>query len=495
MEGENMLFDILEKHASRPSSSGMDWARENWYNLQAVSDRICVLQHGARTRAGKGKSFICAVLGAALKAAVEFRDQQFEAENRTIQSLQETVKTTQELVKALQNQIGNLEVQLERERHNSALLQMAFKEILTYKDTGDTDFHGTPQEKLYPQEELKEAKENFNKFETPIAPLRPLIKTEYTFDNGEDLDPQMNVKEIPFSATELAKLKKDFSRSPRESETEYVWRVSLTGGDQIMLTEKEAEGYWGPGVFLTTGNNRAPWSLTQRAAYWAGGLNPLERGDPLAINGTVDQLVESVQKAACLQMMYDRKLQPRHESPMMMPVDPERMTPLIRGLPESLKPIGIQLQGKIQAMSQGERARTVLEGAGTSGSLQSGFKVWTWGEVAQELINYERKFGPVASTSKFEPKGVRLAAATLAPRPPSPKLNRMEKVSLPVRTGRRNIAHKRNRLWTLGLQKGIPRDLMNGLSTDRLEMLVTSWPTKLETPVPSVPPHSYRRDT
>ncbi|XP_072183427.1 uncharacterized protein [Excalfactoria chinensis] len=489
MEGENMLFDILEKHASRPSSSGMDWARENWYNLQAVSDRICVLQHGARTRAGKGKSFICAVLGAALKAAVEFRDQQFEAENRTIQSLQETVKTTQELVKALQNQIGNLEVQLERERHNSALLQMAFKEILTYKDTGDTDFHGTPQEKLYPQEELKEAKENFNKFETPIAPLRPLIKTEYTFDNGEDLDPQMNVKEIPFSATELAKLKKDFSRSPRESETEYVWRVSLTGGDQIMLTEKEAEGYWGPGVFLTTGNNRAPWSLTQRAAYWAGGLNPLERGDPLAINGTIDQLVESVQKAACLQMMYDRKLQPRHESPMMLPVDPERMTPLIRGLPESLKPIGIQLQSKIQAMSQGERARAVLEGAGTSGSLQSGYKVWTWGEVAQELINYGRKYGPVASsTSRIEPRGVRLAAATLALGSPSPKINRIEKALASEKTGRRNIDHKRHELWTLGWKKGIPREIMNGLATDRLERLVTGWPAKPENLVPSAPP-------
>lgn len=106
-----------------------------------------------------------------------------------------------------------------------------------------------------------------------------MIKTEYTFDNSEDLHPQLNVKEIPFSATELAKLKRDFSRSPKESETEYVWMVgwtvSLTGRDQILLTEKEAESYWGPGVFLTTGNNRAPWSLTQRAAYWASGLLPL----------------------------------------------------------------------------------------------------------------------------------------------------------------------------------------------------------------------------
>ncbi|KFW08085.1 hypothetical protein N327_00949, partial [Fulmarus glacialis] len=185
--------------------------------------------------------------------------------------------------------------------------------------------------------------------------LRPLVKAEYIYDDDQDQFPQVTTKEVPFTATELAKLKKDFGRTPRESETEYVWRVLLSGCDQILLTEKEAEGYWGPGVFLTTRNYRTPWSLTQRAAYWAGGLNPLERGDPLTVTGTVDQLVESVQKAACLQMMYDRKLEPRQESPMMMPVDPEQMTPLIRGLPDSLKLIGVQLQGEIQAMPQSKR--------------------------------------------------------------------------------------------------------------------------------------------
>ena len=35
------------------------------------------------------------------------------------------------------------------------------------------------------------------------------------------------------------------------------------GGDQMMLSEREADGYRGPGVFLTTVNSRAPWSLTQ----------------------------------------------------------------------------------------------------------------------------------------------------------------------------------------------------------------------------------------
>ena len=70
-----------------------------------------------------------------------------------------------------------------------------------------------------------------------------------------------------------------------------------------MLSEKEAWVYWGPNVFLTTGDRRAPWSLTQRAAYWAGGIDPRERGEPVIIQGTVDQFMESVQKAACLQMM------------------------------------------------------------------------------------------------------------------------------------------------------------------------------------------------
>lgn len=32
------------------------------------------------------------------------------------------------------------------------------------------------------------------------------------------------MKEIP----ELVKLKKEYSQTPKESETEYVWRVSLT---------------------------------------------------------------------------------------------------------------------------------------------------------------------------------------------------------------------------------------------------------------------------
>ncbi|KGL97520.1 hypothetical protein N301_13333, partial [Charadrius vociferus] len=221
----------------------------------------------------------------------------------------------------------------------------------------------------------------------------PLIKTEYAYKSFDDLDPHIVTKETPYSATELAELKKNYGRLPRESETEYVWRVPLTGGDQIQLNEKEASDYWGHGIFLTTGDNRTPWSLTQCAAYWAGGLNPLDRGDPLAITGTADQLLESVHKAACLQMIHERKLIPRCESPMMLLVNPEIMTSLIRGLPESFKPTGISLQRIIASMSSVER----LEGFMNSHRSEAGNtvdkpKVWTWGEVAQELIDYSRKY-------------------------------------------------------------------------------------------------------
>lgn len=52
-------------------------------------------------------------------------------------------------------------------------------------------------------------------------------------------------KEVPLTALEVANLKRKFGRNPEETETEYVWRLSLNGGDQILPSEKEAEGHWG----------------------------------------------------------------------------------------------------------------------------------------------------------------------------------------------------------------------------------------------------------
>ncbi|PKU32707.1 endogenous retrovirus group k member 18 pol [Limosa lapponica baueri] len=68
------------------------------------------------------------------------------------------------------------------------------------------------------------------------------------------------------------------------------------------------------------------------------------------------------------------------------------MTPLIRGLPESLKLIGIQLQGTIRAAHQGEAAAAEEgEERAPPDHRDANRKAWTWGEVAQELINYSPK--------------------------------------------------------------------------------------------------------
>ncbi|XP_074935141.1 uncharacterized protein LOC142050403 [Phalacrocorax aristotelis] len=480
-KGIDKLYDLLEEHQSRPSPQGQDWAKKHWFQLQTVVDRIRVLQKEARVRPGKGKAVICAVLGASLAAAVEDRKQRLCQGNVTIDTLQMVIKS-------LQEELEENKLLLQEQRNQNAILKEELRDQLLREADTLAEVEVKLSEKgiqqVYPQRDLQKARETVER----LPHMYPLVKTEYLHEDNNDDRPQVLTK-VPFTAAELEKLKKDFARTPKESETEYVWRVSLSGGDGIFLSEKEAEGYWGPDVILTTGNRRAPWSLTQRVAYWAGGLNPLERGEPLVITGTVDQLVENVQKAACLQMMYDRELKPNQSSPMMTPVDPERMTPLIQGLPDSLKPIGVQLQGKIQNTSEGERTAATLEGIITPDRGRSGREVWTWGEVAQELINFGRKYGPVGGTFKKTKTRVVRSAEQVNSQLLSIGKGQDLRPLCNNHPGRERPLSRQG-LWHLGLQKGIPRDLMDGLPTQKLEKLVQKWSGKKATLglVPTAPP-------
>ena len=85
---------------------------------------------------------------------------------------------------------------------------------------------------IYPQGDLKGVKE------TSDSPphMYPLVKTEYVYEDEGDNRPQVITKVIPFEATELTRLQKDFTRTARESETEYVWRVSLKWANGILLS-------------------------------------------------------------------------------------------------------------------------------------------------------------------------------------------------------------------------------------------------------------------
>ena len=85
-------------------------------------------------------------------------------------------------------------------------------------------------------------------------------------------------------------------------------------------------------------------------AYWAGGVDPKERGEPVTIKVKgLSELAEGVQKAACIQVTYERV---RCGIPLAVPVDPSHLRPLIRGLPDALK---------IHVQSLRERVQRAIE--------------------------------------------------------------------------------------------------------------------------------------
>lgn len=49
----------------------------------------------------------------------------------------------------------------------------------------------------------------------------------------------------------LAEIREKYTHKANEAQTEHVWRVSLTGGDWILLSEAEARGSCGAGVTVT----------------------------------------------------------------------------------------------------------------------------------------------------------------------------------------------------------------------------------------------------
>ncbi|KAJ7414946.1 Sorting nexin-18 [Pitangus sulphuratus] len=105
--------------------------------------------------------------------------------------------------------------------------------------------------------------------------LQPLMKTETT-DDGQGQ--QTATKTVLYTVTEISTFQEKYNRLSRESETEYVWTVSLMGGDQIMLSEAEAQGFWGPVVFLMPNQGSDDdwdddWDESSTVAYEPGALS------------------------------------------------------------------------------------------------------------------------------------------------------------------------------------------------------------------------------
>ena len=209
--------------------------------------------------------------------------------------------------------------------------------------------------------------------------VRPLIRTE-THTDGRGRNPRTATHSTPYSGLELGDLQTRFSGKPGETETEYLWRVSLTGGGRILLSKDEATGFWGPGVFLSDGPD-GDQSITSRVAYWAGDIDPRERGEPVAIviKGLSD-LAEGVQKAACIQAMYERG---RQSPPMAAPVDSVHLRLLIKGLLDALKiyvqSLKEEIQGAIDRNKQNTRSPPE--------------HVLTWVEILHNVVTHGREMG------------------------------------------------------------------------------------------------------
>lgn len=48
----------------------------------------------------------------------------------------------------------------------------------------------------------------------------------------------------------LAEIREKYTHKANETQIEHVWRISLSGGDWILLSEAEAGGSYGAGVWL-----------------------------------------------------------------------------------------------------------------------------------------------------------------------------------------------------------------------------------------------------
>ncbi|XP_052631213.1 uncharacterized protein LOC128136111 [Harpia harpyja] len=190
----------------------------------------------------------------------------------------------------------------------------------------------------------------------------------------------------------MANLQECYGHKLGETETEYLWRVCLTGGDRILLNGDEADGFWGPGVFLNAGPAPPddPRSITSRVAYWAGGIDVLERGEPLLIPiKSLNELSTAITKAACIQAMHEC-------GPLNVPisavVDPDMLKPLIKGAPAMLKPYLIAKRDEIRRDADFNALLAIREAADDEEEALVQRNLPTWATLMHDIINHGRKW-------------------------------------------------------------------------------------------------------
>uniref|UniRef100_A0A493T0R5 Uncharacterized protein n=1 Tax=Anas platyrhynchos platyrhynchos TaxID=8840 RepID=A0A493T0R5_ANAPP len=380
---------LLQKYKCAPSQAGKEFSQKFWKDEEKVVERIEQCQASRKIGQRKGKSAICAVLGACLSCARQkaketpapklISDAERTALKSEIDVLKSSLTFERETGKTLGNRVDKLldennKLSIENDKlvtendklvsENNHLKQMLervshllnkvqpcapVKQIRgvlhsAEPESWDSDFWSDSDDGV---EEISDS-------EPQSISLRPLVKTETTVDDNDEI--RTTVRTIPLPPAELVKIQEKFSRRSGESEVEYVCRVSLKGGDRMTLSEEEVVGFWRPGVFLTT-----------------------TPGADLAV---------AVQKAACIQAIYERD--EFRKSPMLAPIDPIRLTPPIRGLPDCLKIFVANTQDHVLAACRDD----------DSGCRQNpNSPIPTWSELVQDIDKYGHRMGWINSSS------------------------------------------------------------------------------------------------
>jgi len=296
---------LLQKYGCVPSQVGKEWAQNSWKDVEKVVECVKQCQVSQKLQAGKGKGVICAVLGAclscaqkeakeapaptlvsaiehaALKSANEVPKSALAFQKETGEKLETQVSKLTSENEKLENQVDellgenrNLEYQNARLRGEAQQLRMLLEKmnglldkmqpsalvqqihrLMHYLSSGmqtEEDFCCNSYD-----EEVSEVE---GTFKSQVIPLQPLIKTETAVNDDDEI--HTTTRTMPWTPTELEKIREKYSRRPSESAVEYVWRVSAEGRDRIMLSEDEAGDTWQPGVFLTTMPGDHCYSLT-----------------------------------------------------------------------------------------------------------------------------------------------------------------------------------------------------------------------------------------
>lgn len=143
---------------------------------------------------------------------------------------------------------------------------------------------------------------------------------------------------VSWDPLQLANLQEKYEWKTGESKTEYLWHVSLTREECIMLDQGKATGFQGPGVVLNLGPdpNAESHSIKQQVAYWAGGIDPWDRRKFTAVPvRSVSEVSTAITKAACLQAMNDGG--EHGNNPIAAPLDSQAMRPQIKGVSAALE--------------------------------------------------------------------------------------------------------------------------------------------------------------